>query len=138
MQHSLSTVGMARIGTPSPPALVIKWEYSTGLGVWKEVPGLSADLTAQPNIAFQRPPKATVDFRPILVKRLWHTGSGLRPRPVADKVKIARAVEENVWPLIAAGRVKPVIFKTFPLREAAAAHALMETSQHIGKIVLTV
>ena len=88
-------------------------------------------------IAFQRPPKFLVDFRPILVKRLWHTGSGLRPRPVQDKAKIARAVEENVWPLIAAGKVKPVIYKTFPLREAAAAHALMETSQHIGKIVLT-
>src|SRR5437762_2697004 len=89
-------------------------------------------------IAFQRPPKATVDFRPILVKRLWHTGSGLRPRPVHEKAAIARAVEENVWPLIAAGKVKPVIYRTFPLREAASAHALMETSQHIGKIVLTV
>ena len=88
-------------------------------------------------IAFQRPPKATVDFRPILMKRLWHTGSGLRPRPVHEKAAIARAVEENVWPLIAAGRVKPVIYKTFPLREAAAAHALMESSAHIGKIVLT-
>jgi NADPH:quinone reductase len=89
-------------------------------------------------IAFQRPPKATVDFRPLLMKRLWHTGSGLRPRPVNEKAAIARAVGENVWPMIAAGKVKPVIYKTFPLREAAAAHALMETSQHIGKIVLTV
>jgi NADPH2:quinone reductase len=88
-------------------------------------------------IAFQQPPKAMVDFRPLLMKRLWHTGSGLRPRPVQDKAAIARAVEEHVWPLIAAGKVKPVIFKTFPLREAAAAHALMETSTHIGKIVLT-
>jgi NADPH2:quinone reductase len=88
-------------------------------------------------IAFQRPPKAMVDFRPILMKRLWHTGSGLRPRPVPEKAAIARAVEANVWPLIAAGKVKPVIYKTFPLREAAAAHALMETSEHIGKIVLT-
>ena len=85
----------------------------------------------------QKPPKAMVDFRPLLMKRLWHTGSGLRPRPVQDKAAIARAVEEHVWPLIAAGKVKPVIFKTFPLREAAAAHALMETSTHIGKIVLT-
>ena len=50
---------------------------------------------------------------------------------------LRRAVEENVWPLIAAGKCKPVIYKTFPLREAAAAHALMESSQHIGKIVLT-
>jgi len=88
-------------------------------------------------IAFQQPPKATVNFLPILVKRLWHTGSGLRPRPVPEKAAIARAVEANVWPLIAAGKVKPVIYKTYPLREAAAAHALMETSEHIGKIVLT-
>jgi len=88
-------------------------------------------------IAFQRPPKFLVDFRPLLVKRLWHTGSGLRPRPVEQKAAIARAVEESVWPLIASGKVKPVIYKTFPLRDAAAAHALMETSQHIGKIVLT-
>ena len=88
-------------------------------------------------IAFQRPPKFLVDFRPLLVKRLWHTGSGLRPRPVEQKAAIARAVEDNVWPLIASGKVKPVIYKTFPLRDAAAAHALMETSQHIGKIVLT-
>ena len=89
-------------------------------------------------IAFQQPPKATVNFLPILVKRLWHTGSGLRPRPVPEKAAIARAVEANVWPLIAAGKVKPVIYRTYPLREAAAAHALMETSEHIGKIVLTV
>jgi putative PIG3 family NAD(P)H quinone oxidoreductase len=88
-------------------------------------------------IAFQQPPKAMVDFRPLLIKRLWHTGSGLRPRPVQDKAAIARALEEHVWPLCASGQVKPVIFKTFPLREAAAAHALMETSTHIGKIVLT-
>ncbi|MEA2902895.1 MAG: hypothetical protein QOI12_282 [Alphaproteobacteria bacterium] len=88
-------------------------------------------------IAFQRPPKVAADFRRILAKRLWHTGSALRPRPVEQKAAIARAIEENVWPLIAAGKVKPVIFKTFPLREAAAAHALMESSAHIGKIVLT-
>ena len=88
-------------------------------------------------IAFLRPPKVLVDFRPVLAKRLWHTGSGLRPRPVHEKAAIARAVEEHVWPLIAAGKVKPVIYKTFPLREAAAAHALMESSRHIGKIVLT-
>ena len=88
-------------------------------------------------IAFQGSPKTTVDFRRIMLKRLTHTGSTLRARPIADKAAIARAVEENVWPLIAAGKVKPIIYKTFPLREAAAAHALMETSQHIGKIVLT-
>ena len=88
-------------------------------------------------IAFQRPPKVTVNLLPLLAKRLWHTGSALRPRAVGEKAAIARAVEENVWPLIAQGKCKPVIYKTFPLREAAAAHALMESSQHIGKIVLT-
>ena len=89
-------------------------------------------------IAFLASSKATVDFRRLLGKRLWHTGSGLRPRSVADKGKFARALEEKVWPLVAAGKVKPVIDSTYPLREAAAAHARMESSQHIGKIVLTV
>lgn len=89
-------------------------------------------------IAFQGSPKATVDFRRIMLKRLHHTGSTLRSRSVADKGSIARAVEDRVLPLIAAGKVKPVIFKTFPLLEAAGAHALMESSTHIGKIVLTV
>jgi NADPH2:quinone reductase len=88
-------------------------------------------------IAFRGSPKATVDFRRIMLKRLHHTGSTLRSRSIPDKGAIARAVETNVLPLIAAGRVKPVIFKTFPLDAASAAHALMETSAHIGKIVLT-
>jgi NADPH2:quinone reductase len=88
-------------------------------------------------IAFQGSPKATVDFRRIMLKRLHHTGSTLRSRSVADKGAIARAVEDNVLPLIAAGKVKPVIYKTFPLKNASSAHALMETSTHIGKIVLT-
>jgi len=88
-------------------------------------------------IAFQGSPKATVDFRRIMLKRLHHTGSTLRARSVADKGAIARAVEEKVLPLLAAGKIKPVLYKTFPLREAAAAHALMESSAHIGKIVLT-
>jgi NADPH2:quinone reductase len=88
-------------------------------------------------IAFQGSPKATVDFRRIMLKRLHHTGSTLRSRSVADKGAIARAIEEKVLPLFAAGKIKPVVYKTFPLREAAAAHALMESSAHIGKIVLT-
>jgi NADPH2:quinone reductase len=88
-------------------------------------------------IAFQGSPKATVDFRRLMLKRLHHTGSTLRARAVADKGAIARAVEDNVLPMIAAGKVRPVIYKTFPLDQAAAAHALMETSTHIGKIVLT-
>jgi NADPH2:quinone reductase len=89
-------------------------------------------------IAFQGSPKANVNFLRIMLKRLTHTGSTLRARPVADKAAMARAIEANVWPLIAAGKVKPVIYRTFPLREASAAHALMETSTHIGKIALTV
>jgi len=89
-------------------------------------------------IAFQGSPKATVDFRRIMLKRLTHTGSTLRARSVSDKGAIARAVEAQVLPLIAAGRVKPVMDKTFPLAEAAAAHARMEASAHIGKIVLLV
>ncbi len=88
-------------------------------------------------IAFQGKSKATADYRLLMVKRLHHTGSTLRTRPIADKAAIARAVEDNVLPMLIAGKVKPVIYKTFPLREAAAAHALMETSSHIGKIVLT-
>jgi NADPH2:quinone reductase len=89
-------------------------------------------------IAFQGSPKATVDFRRIMLKRLHHTGSTLRSRSIADKGAIARAVEDRVLPMIAAGKVKPVIYKTFALKDASAAHALMESSAHIGKIVLTV
>ncbi len=88
-------------------------------------------------IAFQSSPRATVDFRRLMLKRLTHTGSTLRARTVADKAAIARAIEAKVLPLIATGRVKPVIDSTFALREAAAAHARMDSSQHIGKIVLT-
>ena len=88
-------------------------------------------------IAFQGSPKATVNFHRIMLKRLIHTGSTLRARPVEDKGAIAHAVEQHVLPLIAAGRVKPVIDSTFALREAALAHARMESSAHIGKIVLT-
>ena len=87
-------------------------------------------------IAFQGSPKATVDFRRLMLKRLHHTGSTLRARAVADKAAIRDAIETRVLPILAAGTVKPLIYKTFPLREAAAAHALMESSAHIGKIVL--
>jgi len=89
-------------------------------------------------IAFMGSSKAKVDFRRIMLKRLTHTGSTLRSRSDADKAAIARAVEQNVWPLIAAGRVRPVMDRTFALADAAAAHARMETSRHIGKIVLVV
>jgi NADPH:quinone reductase len=89
-------------------------------------------------IAFQSSPKATVDFRRLMLKRLHHTGSTLRSRSVEDKAAIARAVEEKVWPLVATGKVKPVMDKQFPLADAAGAHARMESSAHIGKIVLIV
>jgi NADPH2:quinone reductase len=87
-------------------------------------------------IAFLGSSKATVDFTRLMLKRLTHTGSTLRARSVPDKAAIARAVEDRVLPLIAAGKVRPLIDSTFPLREAAAAHAKMEASTHIGKIVL--
>ena len=88
------------------------------------------------NIAFQKGSRIEIDLMPIMLKRLTLTGSTLRPRSVAEKAEIARALEENVWPLFAAGRCRPVIHRTFPLAEAAEAHRLMETSSHIGKIVL--
>jgi putative PIG3 family NAD(P)H quinone oxidoreductase len=88
-------------------------------------------------IAFLNGPKSEVDFRKLMMKRLSHTGSTLRPRTVAEKAAIAADLEAKVWPLLAAGRCKPVIHATFPFTEAAAAHALMESNAHIGKIVLT-
>jgi NADPH2:quinone reductase len=88
-------------------------------------------------IAFQGSPKAKVDFRRIMLKRLHHTGSTLRSRSVPDKGAIASAVAEKVGPLMDAGRIKPVMDSNFPLAKAADAHARMESSAHIGKIVLT-
>ena len=73
----------------------------------------------------------------VLRRRLTITGSTLRPRPVAFKGAIAQALREHVWPLLASGAVKPVIHTTFPAAQAAQAHALMESNQHVGKIVLT-
>ena len=90
------------------------------------------------NIAFQKGSKVEVDLLPVMLKRLTLTGSTLRPRTVAEKAEIAKSLEARVWPLFAAGKCKPVIFKTFPLADAAGAHRLMESSQHVGKIVLTV
>jgi NADPH:quinone reductase len=80
---------------------------------------------------------ASVDLRRVLGRRLTITGSTLRPRPVAEKGEIAAALAREVWPLLEAGTIKPIVFKTFPLAEAAAAHSLMESSEHVGKIVLT-
>jgi len=82
--------------------------------------------------------KAMLDLNALLRRRLTVTGSTLRPRSVAFKSAIARQLRDRVWPLIEVGRVKPMLYKTFALAEAASAHALMESSQHIGKIVLGV
>lgn len=82
--------------------------------------------------------KANVDLGQVLRRRLSISGSTLRPRPVAFKGAIARKLREQVWPLFAQGKIKPVIYKTFPLAQAAEAHALMESSTHVGKIVLQV
>jgi len=82
--------------------------------------------------------RAQIDMSVIMHKRLTLTGSTLRSRPLAQKVAIAEAVRHSVWPLLSAGRVRPVIHATFPLAAAAAAHELMETSTHIGKIMLSV
>ncbi|MEJ2373948.1 MAG: NAD(P)H-quinone oxidoreductase [Pseudolabrys sp.] len=89
-------------------------------------------------IAFQGGAKAEVNFMRLMLKRLHHTGSTLRMRAVADKAAIAQALAAKALPLIEAGKVKPLVYKTYPLREAAKAHELMESSAHIGKIVLTV
>ena len=90
------------------------------------------------NIAYLNGSKAEVDFMMVMLKRLTLTGSTLRIRPTADKAAIAGALRKTVWPLIEAGKVKPQLFKTFPLAQADKAHELMETSAHIGKIVLEV
>ncbi len=80
--------------------------------------------------------KAEVDFSEILRRRLIVTGSTLRPRNVEFKSAVAAALRERVWPLIEAKKIRPVIFKVFPLADAAGAHTLMESGSHIGKIVL--
>ena len=81
--------------------------------------------------------KGTIDFGQILRRRLTVTGSTLRPRPVAFKQMVADKLRARIWPLLESGQIKPVIFRSFPLAEAAAAHTLMETSTHVGKIMLT-
>jgi putative PIG3 family NAD(P)H quinone oxidoreductase len=89
-------------------------------------------------IAFLHGSRVETDLRHIMLKRLTVTGSTLRASPLERKVEIAQALKNNVWPLIESREVKPVIHRVFPLAEAAAAHALMESSQHIGKIMLQV
>ena len=87
-------------------------------------------------IALLGGPKATANFARLMVKRLHHTGSTLRPRSNADKAAMVNAIEARVMPLLREGRIKPVMDSTFPLERAADAHRRMESSEHIGKIVL--
>jgi putative PIG3 family NAD(P)H quinone oxidoreductase len=89
-------------------------------------------------IAFLKGSTVELNLAPLMVKRQTLTGSTLRPRSVAEKGAIAAALREKVWPLLSSGRIKPLIHATFPLSDAAGAHRLMESSAHIGKIVLTV
>ena len=89
-------------------------------------------------LAFPQGSKVEINLMPVMLKRLTYTGSTLRTRPPAFKAKIAEELEAKVWPHLASGRIRTVTGRTFPLAEAAKAHALMESSQHTGKILLTV
>ena len=99
---------------------------------------LAADQGRIVQIAFLQGPKVELNFVQVMLKRLTITGSTLRPRTVEEKARIAASLREKAWPLIEAGRVRPVMAESFPLEDAASAHALMESSSHIGKIVLMV
>jgi putative PIG3 family NAD(P)H quinone oxidoreductase len=89
-------------------------------------------------LAFAAGSKLELNLMPVMLKRLTYTGSTLRTRPPAFKARVARELEEKVWPLIESGKIRVVTGRTFPLAEAAKAHALMESAQHTGKIVLVV
>ncbi len=89
-------------------------------------------------IAFLQGSKVALDVMPLMIKRLTYTGSTLRPRTVAQKAAIAQDLHKQVWPLLESGKVKPVIHASFPLKDAKLAHELMESSKHIGKILLEV
>ena len=89
-------------------------------------------------IAFLKTPQVTLDLSQVMRRRLWITGSTLRPRSVEEKSALARAVEAKVWPLVSGGRFRPVIDTVLPLAQAAEAHRRMEAGSHIGKIVLDV
>ena len=97
---------------------------------------LLADEGRLVQIALMQGSKAEVDFRSLLLKRVTLTGSTLRPRSVEEKTKIAQSLQKNVWPLMESGAIRPIIHQTFPLKQASEAHVLMESSAHIGKILL--
>ena len=121
-------------------ALSIVRERSSGaMDRFRASPMRATEVVAGKVLAFAVLGGAKAEFNvaEVMQKRLVLTGSTLRPRPVAFKGAVAKSLREKVWPLIEAGKIKPVIYKTFPLAQASEAHRLMESSQHIGKIVLT-
>ena len=89
-------------------------------------------------IALQRGPKAELNAAAVMVNRLTITGSTLRPQSVESKGRMARGLKEKVWPLLEKGTIRPIIYKTFPLRDAAGAHAELERADHVGKVMLSV
>jgi NADPH:quinone reductase-like Zn-dependent oxidoreductase len=89
-------------------------------------------------ISFLESSRPELDWTPLMAKRITFTGSTLRPRSLVDKTLIGQELVEQVWPLLSAKRVAPVIHRVFPLQAASQAHALMESSEHIGKIMLEV
>ncbi len=89
-------------------------------------------------IALQGGATATISAGIVMVNRLTLTGSTLRPQSIANKGRMARGLEEKVWPLLEAGTIRPIIYKTFPLRDAAGAHAELERADHVGKVMMTV
>ncbi len=89
-------------------------------------------------IAFLQGSKVEMDWMPLMMKRLTFTGSTLRARPVEEKTRLLRSLEQAIWPALAQGRLRPVIHSVFPLERVGEAHDLMETSRHIGKIMLKV
>jgi NADPH:quinone reductase len=89
-------------------------------------------------IALQGGAKAEISAAHVMVNRLTLTGSTLRPQPIANKARMAQGLKEWVWPLLEAGTVRPIIYKTFPLKDAASAHAALERADHVGKVMMTV
>ncbi len=121
--------------SPTSAASMSCSTWSPATIVAREIECLAADGRVA-IIAVQGGTQSALDVGAVLRKRLSITGSTLRPRTVAYKGVLAQALRERVWPLIEAGRIKPVIHQVFPAAQAAAAHALMESSTHVGKIVL--
>jgi NADPH:quinone reductase len=144
------------LGLGAEAAVNYHADWASELAHWSQPPGLDAildmiggdyfarhiDLLATGgrlvHIATSRGSQVTVDLRKVMIKRLLITGSTLRPRTVAEKSSLARAVEQHLWPLFATGQVRPVVDTTFPLERAADAHRLMESGRHTGKIVLAI